>query len=104
LAGTARPSIAAVELNAPFPAQVFRLASSCVSDTELSPEEKQIFEELSRVKPDAHADAHACKLKLSLVTADSTMVCPWDVDVELGAYVRKLRSVPWPGGASSTTR
>lgn len=42
---------------------------------------------------DRHPDAHACRLKLSIVTlglgAESTMRCPWSVAEEMEAYVKK---------------
>lgn len=42
---------------------------------------------------DYHPDAHACRLKLSIVTVglgeDSTMNCPWSVEEEMEEYVKK---------------
>lgn len=55
----------------------FRMVSSCVSDTELSPEEAQIFNVLSSLNIDRHPDAHACRLKFTLATMASSMTCPW---------------------------
>jgi hypothetical protein len=42
---------------------------------------------------DFHPDAHACRLKLSVVTvglgAESTMKCPWSITEELEKYIKK---------------
>jgi len=72
---------------------VFRMVSSCVSDTDLSKEEFQIFRILSLLNIDSHPDAHACRLKFSLATMASSMQCPWDVSMELEDYIRKVRVV-----------
>lgn len=72
--------------------QVFRMVESCVSE-DLSAEEQQIFNQLEFLGNDVHPDAHACRLKLSVVTvglgSESTMKCPWSIGEELEAYVRK---------------
>ena len=57
---------------------VFRMAESCVSDTELSPTEAQIFAQLRLLKDDQHPDAHACRLKISLATLASRDKMPVD--------------------------
>jgi hypothetical protein len=60
--------------------EAFRLIDSCVSDTQLSQEEEQILTEIGFLKDDMYPDAHACKLKLTLATADSNMPrLPWYV-------------------------
>lgn len=69
------------------------MADACVSDTPLSSEESQIFEQLGYLADDFHPDAHACRLKLSLVTMDSKMECPWNIPAELDAYLSKLPHV-----------
>ena len=73
-------------------ADVFKMVESCVSE-ELSPEEQQIFNQLEFLGNDFHPDAHACRLKLSVVTvglgADSTMRCPWSITEEMEEYVKK---------------
>lgn len=38
-------------------------------------------------------DAHACRLKISLVTANSEITCPWDLSYEMLQYVSKMSSV-----------
>mmetsp|Transcript_14755 Transcript_14755/g.40767 ORF Transcript_14755/g.40767 Transcript_14755/m.40767 type:complete len:3812 (+) Transcript_14755:277-11712(+) len=71
---------------------VFKMVESCVSE-DLTPEEQQIFNQLEFLGNDFHPDAHACRLKLSVVTvglgADSTMRCPWSVTEEMEQYVKK---------------
>ena len=71
---------------------VFKMVESCVSE-ELNPEEQQIFNQLEFLGNDCHPDAHACRLKLSVVTvglgAESTMKCPWSITEEMDAYVKK---------------
>ena len=66
-------------------------AESCVSDTELSPLEDQIFAQLRLLQDDRHPDAHACRLKVSLATLASRdrMPVEWSVEEELTDYVLK---------------
>ena len=67
------------------------MAESCVSDTELTGEEAAIFAQLSLLGDDAHPDAHACRLKISLATvATSFLECGWAVEDEMEAYLEKL--------------
>ena len=42
---------------------------------------------------DCHPDAHACRLKISLVMLDSPVVLPWNLSSEMSSYVRKLQHV-----------
>jgi hypothetical protein len=71
---------------------VFKMVESCVSE-ELTPEEKQIFDQLEFLGNDYHPDAHACRLKLSVVTVglggDDSMKCPWSVAEEMSEYCKK---------------
>jgi len=71
---------------------VFKMVESCVSE-DLSAEEQQIFNQLEFLGNDFHPDAHACRLKLSVVTvglgADSKMKCPWTIAAEMEEYVQK---------------
>ena len=76
-------------------AEVFRLAASVGTDIELSVEEKAIFSAL-KDNADAHPDAHACRLKISLVTADSPMKAGWDLTHEMSRYITKLPHVSAP--------
>jgi len=57
--------------------EVFKMVESCVSE-ELTPEELQIFSQLEFLGNDYHPDAHACRLKLSVVTIGlgEGMRCP----------------------------
>lgn len=75
--------------------QVFLLADNCVTDTALSSEERQIFLELQQADRDKHPDAHACRLKLMLVTLDSPFApfCRWSLLRELKSYLQKHASV-----------
>ena len=75
--------------------QVFQLADFCVKDTELSPEEDQIFRQLHTLESDLHPDAAACRLKLCVVTSGTIMgkSCPFSVDEEMQTYVSKLPQV-----------
>ena len=65
------------------------------SDTDLSLEENNSLQSMTSPKnsPDMHPDAHACRLKISLVMLDSPVSLPWDVSAEMAAYVRKLQHV-----------
>ena len=71
----------------------FRLASTIGTDTQLSAEEEQAFKALGRSNSDCHPDAHACRLKISLVTMDAPVVCPWDLTVQASRYVSKLSHI-----------
>jgi hypothetical protein len=54
--------------------------------------EEQIIEALFRAgNEDTHPDAHACKLKLWMVSSDSIMAdfMPWDIRLEYEMYVQK---------------
>jgi hypothetical protein len=53
----------------------------------------QIFDILSTLNLDCHPDAHAVRLKFSLATMASSMVCPWDPATEMENYIRKIRAV-----------
>jgi len=69
-------------------AEVCASAVSCTSDTELSPEESQVFEQLALVAEDPHPDAYAARIKLWLAFQASkhAMPCPWSIVSELVAY------------------
>ena len=61
---------------------VFRLADSTATDTKFNDEGLSIFKAFSRTNSDRHPDAHACRLKISLVTIDSETESPWDLTTE----------------------
>eukprot|EP00603_Paraphysomonas_imperforata_P014039 CAMPEP_0114478766 /NCGR_PEP_ID=MMETSP0104-20121206/16170_1 /TAXON_ID=37642 ORGANISM="Paraphysomonas imperforata, Strain PA2" /NCGR_SAMPLE_ID=MMETSP0104 /ASSEMBLY_ACC=CAM_ASM_000202 /LENGTH=200 /DNA_ID=CAMNT_0001653999 /DNA_START=121 /DNA_END=721 /DNA_ORIENTATION=+ len=69
---------------------VFRLADSIATDTVLI---LKIFKGFARTNDDWHPDAHACRLKISLVTIDSGSESPWDLTVECARHIIKLDSI-----------
>ena len=74
--------------------EVFLLADSCVTDTRLSAEEEQILAQFKHVSDDISPDAHACRLKLHLIMADSSMpALPWDVKAEMNEYLKKRQNI-----------
>eukprot|EP01050_Picozoa_sp_SAG11_P001054 SAG11_NODE_43_length_20795_cov_11.860456_2_plen_638_part_00 len=75
--------------------EVVQIAASCVSDSPLSPEEKQIFSQLNDVASDTSPDAVACRLHLALrlTGSEKNMQCPWDVDREAQEYIRLRKYV-----------
>ena len=73
--------------------EVFRLADSIATDTKFNEEGLKIFEAFKRSNDDWHPDAHACRLKISLVTIDSGMESPWDLTIECARYIVKTDSV-----------
>jgi hypothetical protein len=52
-----------------------------------------IFTSLVRLNGDNHPDAHACRLKIALVTFDSPVICPFDLTVQMSRYIIKLGHV-----------
>ena len=74
---------------------VVALVDTIATDTDLTPEEAHSLAALASPKnsTDAHPDAHACRLKVSLVMLDSPVELPWDLSAELSSYVRKLPHV-----------
>ena len=74
-------------------AEVVKLADCCVSDTALSREESLILDALHQLHRDQSPDAHACRLKISLVTVNSDISPPWSIAAEMLQYVSKLNNV-----------
>jgi hypothetical protein len=74
-------------------AEVFRLSDSIATDTKLNAEGLDIYKAYKSIKDDWHPDAHACRLKISLVTIDSGMKSPWDLTIECARHSVKLDSV-----------
>ena len=70
-------------------AHVFRLADSVATDTKYKSSSATIFKYFTRMGDDFHPDAHACRLKISLVTNDSGMNSPWDLTLEAARYTLK---------------
>jgi len=75
--------------------KVALLVDTISSDVQLSEEENQTLQFLSSEKnsPDMHPDAHACRLKISLVLLDSPISVPWDLTCEMQRYITKLMHV-----------
>lgn len=72
----------------------FGLIESCVSDVQMTDQEKQMYELLADIKDDLSADMHACRLKLYFVTYGSEiMVYPFKVEEEMVGYLTKLKHI-----------
>ena len=74
---------------------VVQLVDTVACDTDLTVEENNSLQFMVNLKnsEDCHPDAHACRLKISLVMLDSPVALPWDLSVEMSSYVRKLQHV-----------
>jgi hypothetical protein len=74
---------------------VVQLVDTVSSDTGLTDEEHATLHFMTSRKnaPDEHPDAHACRLKISLVLLDSPVNLPWDLSLEMAGYVHKLAHV-----------
>ena len=72
---------------------MYRLTDSIATDTAFSAEGKKIFNALAFANDDCHPDAHACRLKISLVTVDSGMELPWDLTLNSAKHCVKLSHV-----------
>jgi hypothetical protein len=71
-----------------------RLITSCVSDTELTPEEQQTWDQIAALTDDMHPDACATRLRLWLITNGSkTMTCAWTITQQLETYVAQRHRV-----------
>ena len=46
-----------------------------------------------RLNSDSHPDAHACRLKISFVTIDAPIICPWDLTRQCSRYITKLSHI-----------
>jgi thiol-disulfide isomerase/thioredoxin len=67
----------------------FRMCDSIATDSKLSPEGLQIFTALGYAAEDLHPDAHAVRLKVTLVTMESGAPFPWDLTNQLASYIAK---------------
>jgi hypothetical protein len=74
-------------------AEVFRLADSIATDNAFNKEGLDIFQSLKAAADDCHPDAHACHLKIFLVTIDANMELPWEQTLQCAAYIIKLDSI-----------
>ena len=73
--------------------EAFKVADMCIKDTVLSAEEQQIFDLINKTLNNADPDATALRLKISLISFDSSMKCVWNLAEEFDAYIRKLDRV-----------
>jgi len=73
--------------------EVSRLADSVASDTKFGTTAQSIFDKLSLANDDWHPDAHACRLKISLVTLNASAEQPWDLTTQCARYIVKLPHV-----------
>ncbi len=71
------------------------LVDTISSDVELTEEENQTLQFFASDlnSTDNHPDAHACRLKISLVLMDSPISVPWDLTVCMQRYITKLAHV-----------
>lgn len=53
----------------------------------------QVFNRLAATVDDAHPDAHACRLKISLATMEAPMPSPWDLTTEAAKFINKVAHV-----------
>lgn len=72
---------------------VFRLVDSIATDSKLSLEGSNTFKALSLTNDDWHPDAHAIRLKISLVTLNSDAEAPWDITTQAARHALKLDRV-----------
>merc|ERR1711871_1729103 len=72
---------------------VFRLADSIATDTKFNTEGLMIFESFKEANDDCHPDAHACRLKISLVILDSGMKLPWELTHQCARYALKINRI-----------
>lgn len=73
--------------------EVVGLVNAIATDTKLVGHERIWFDMLKQLNKDAHPDAHACRLKISLVTMDSPIRQPWSVTGEYHNYLNKIEHV-----------
>ena len=72
---------------------VFHLSDSIATDSKFSKEGTNTFKALSLANDDWHPDAHAIRLKTSLMTVDSGVKAPWDITIQLARHCVKLERV-----------
>jgi hypothetical protein len=73
--------------------EAMKMCKSCFVDVPFSMEEQWIFSQLGKVMDDYHPDAHAIRLRLSLMVQHSTNKTPWEVHPEFEMYLQKLPHV-----------
>ena len=72
---------------------VTHLTESVASDVAFSNEERSVLHALYCAREDRHPDAHACRLRISLVLYGSGVDLPWNITNEMAGYVTKLSHV-----------
>ena len=72
---------------------VTHLTESVASDVAFSNEERSVLHALYCAREDRHPDAHACRLRISLVLYGSGVDLPWNITNEMVGYVTKLSHV-----------
>jgi hypothetical protein len=74
---------------------VAELVDTISTDVALTEEENQTFQYLCKGSngTDMHPDAHACRLKISLVLLGAPVSLPWDLTSEMQCYITKLAHV-----------
>lgn len=70
--------------------EAVRLANAIATDTHFTKEERKIFKALRESLRDCHPNAHAARLKISLVTIDSPVVVPWDLTLQMSRCIIHL--------------
>ena len=71
----------------------FRLSDAVATDTGFSGAGDAIWRNLRAASHDFHPDAHAVRMKLSLVTIDSGSTLPWNLTSEAARYINKMSHV-----------
>lgn len=67
--------------------------ATCTVDVAFTAEERWLMGRFARAADDCHPDAHAVRLKLTLMVAFSDNKTPWEAHVEMGRYLAKLPHV-----------
>lgn len=70
--------------------EAVRLATAIATDTHFTKEERKIFKALRESLRDCHPNAHAARLKISLVTIDSPVVVPWDLTLQVSRCIPNI--------------
>jgi hypothetical protein len=74
-------------------AHAFQVVQSCEADVKLRDDESWVLKQLEKTQEDVHPDAHATRLKLSLVIMHSGEKFPWRLQEEYMGYCDKLALV-----------
>ena len=74
-------------------ASSFRLSDAVATDSGFSSAGAAIWRNLCAAAHDFHPDAHAVRMKLSLVTIDSGSTLPWNLTAEAARYIMKMSHI-----------